>query len=93
MIGMILLALVSAAGAQDIDWTMHFVAEVQMGEPVDTPLLQFNTEADSGVYEVGRLFVKDGKIDFEGDATEAAQRFIEELRKSWRRNGCYVGQR
>ncbi len=33
--------------------------------------------------QVGRFFIKDGKLDFEGDATESAKIFIEELKRMW----------
>ena len=33
--------------------------------------------------EIGRFFLKDDKIDFEGDITESAKMFVEELKRMW----------
>ena len=45
--------------------------------------IQFN-DIDNGNRFIGKFFLNgDNKIDFEGDATESAKIFIEELKRMW----------
>lgn len=46
--------------------------------------IQFlNTEAEGSGKEVGRFFIKDGQLAFEGDAHESAKIFLRELGQQW----------
>ena len=52
--------------------------------------IQFNDIEDNNKFVgrfVGRFFLnEDKKIDFEGDATDSAKVFIEELKRMWNEN-------
>lgn len=48
----------------------------------DTYYIQFNNVNDNNAF-MGKLFLKDGKLDFEEDTTESAKMFIEELKRMW----------
>lgn len=48
-----------------------------------TYYMQFN-DINNNNMDIGKFYLNDdGKIDFEGDATESAKIFIEELKRMW----------